>query len=97
MEDLWFGPWKVLLLGEFSDNKHIDSVHKKLMNDLKFESKVDVHESILKVIIGGAGPHVASQHEEWVSEMMMKKGCYVGGIKCEERIDTLSSSVSEQN
>ncbi|CAI9287139.1 unnamed protein product [Lactuca saligna] len=95
VEDLWFGPWKVLLLGEFSDNKHIDSVHKKLMNDLKFESKVDVHESILKVIIGGAGPHAASQHEEWVSEMMMKKGCYIGGIKCEERIDTLSSSVSE--
>ncbi|KAI3788961.1 hypothetical protein L2E82_01744 [Cichorium intybus] len=81
VEDLWFGPWKLLLLGECSDNKHLDSLQKKLMNDLKSESKIDVHESILKVIIGGGG-HAASLQEEWLSESILKKGCFVGGSKC---------------
>ncbi|KAI3778004.1 hypothetical protein L2E82_06951 [Cichorium intybus] len=101
VEDLWFGPWKHLLLGESLDNKHIDSIRKKLMNDLKSEFKVDVHESILKLITG-CGGHASCQ-EEWLSELILKKGCYVGGTKShedgscmaysskQEKVDILSS------
>ena len=85
MEDLWFGPWKHMLLGECLDNKHLGSVQKKLMDDLKSECGVDVHESILKLITGCAG------QEEWISELILKKGCYVGGTK---RHDDDGSSIT---
>lgn len=96
MESLWFGPWKHLLLGEFSDHKHLDSVQKKLMKDLKSKCKVDVHEDIIKAVIGG-GVH-ASQQEECLSEVFLKKGCYIGGRGCGspgEYFSSLSSIVSE--
>lgn len=77
-EDSWFGPWKYLFLGDWSDSKHLDLVQKKLVDDLKSKYKVSVPESVLKVIVGGV--NYACQREECVSQIILNKGCYVGGI-----------------
>ncbi|XP_024980177.1 separase [Cynara cardunculus var. scolymus] len=105
IEDIWFGSWKHLLLGEWLDTKHLDSLQKKLKKDLKSKCKVDVHESILKLVLGGA--RHASQRTECLSDLILNNGCYVGGIECnndrspgecsrkQDSIDSLSLSVSE--
>ncbi|KAK1417650.1 hypothetical protein QVD17_26781 [Tagetes erecta] len=77
IEDLWFGPWKHLLLGGLTDHKHIDFLEKKLRKDLKSKCKIDVREDIIKAIIRGGG-----QQEECLSELIMKKGCHIGGREC---------------
>ncbi|KAI3774516.1 hypothetical protein L1987_49074 [Smallanthus sonchifolius] len=89
MEDLWFGPWKHLLLGGLSDHRHIDFLQKKLRKDLKSKCKFDVHENIIKAVIRGGG-----HRKECLSELIKKKGCYIGGRAC---IDDggLSSLVSD--
>nr|GEU88271.1 separase isoform X1 [Tanacetum cinerariifolium] len=79
MEDLWFGPWKYLLLGGLINCKHLDSVTKKLMKDLKSKCKVNISENILRSLISGA----SSQQIECLSELILKKGCYIGGIQCD--------------
>lgn len=61
------------------------------MKDLKSKCKIEVHESIIKAVIRGAGH--ASQLEESFSELIMKKGCYIGGRECQN--DAKLSSVSE--
>lgn len=43
-EDLWFGPLKFLLLGEFSGCKQQEAVQRKLVYNLKVKCKVDAHE-----------------------------------------------------
>ncbi|GKG03282.1 separase isoform X1, partial [Tanacetum coccineum] len=97
MEDFWFGPWKYLLLGGLINCKHLDSVTKKLMKDLESKCKVNISESILRSVISGA----SSQQIECVSELILKKGCYIGGIQCDndtspgENSSSLSSLVSD--
>ncbi|XP_071716106.1 separase [Rutidosis leptorrhynchoides] len=96
VESLWFGPWKHLLLGELSNQKQLDSVQKKLLKDLRSKCKLNVHEDIIKVVIGG-GVH-ASQREECLGKIFLKKGCYIGGRGCEspgEYSNSLSSVASE--
>ncbi|KAL8258352.1 hypothetical protein R6Q59_030393 [Mikania micrantha] len=88
MEDLWFGPWKHMLLGGFSDHKHIDFLQKKLIKDLKSKCKIDVPENLIKTVIRGGMPL-----HECVSELIMKRGCYIGGSECID--DGMSSLVSE--
>lgn len=96
-EDLWFGPWKYLLLGGLLNCKHLDSVTKKLMKDLKSKCKVNVSESILRSVISGA----SSQQKECLSELILKKGCYIGGKQCDNdtspgaNSSSLSSLVSD--
>ncbi|KAJ0743876.1 putative separase [Helianthus annuus] len=89
MEDLWFGPWKHLLLGGPSDHKHFDLLPKKLRKDLKSKCKIDVHENIIKAVLRGG-----RRQEDCLSELIIKKGCYVGG---RELINdgSLSSLVSD--
>ncbi|PWA66399.1 separase [Artemisia annua] len=97
MEDLWFGPWKYLLLGGLLNCKHPDSVNKKLMKDLKFKCKINISESILRSVISSA----SSQQKECLSELILKKGCYIGGKQCDndtspgENSSSLSSLVSD--
>lgn len=89
IEDLWFGPWKHLLLGGLTDHKHIDFLEKKLRKDLKSKCKVDVREDIIKAVIRGGG-----RQEECLSELIMKKGCHIGGRECIND-GSLSSLVSD--
>ncbi|KAL6573567.1 hypothetical protein OROHE_002026 [Orobanche hederae] len=66
IERLWFGPCKHLLLGEWLDNKHLISLQKKLMQDLRTKCKVDASESVVKLVLGVSQD--ASQGVEWLSE-----------------------------
>lgn len=88
LEDTWFGPWKYLLWGEWSECKHLDLVQNKLADDLKVKCKVEVHESLLRVIL--AGGKYACQSKECVSQLILNKGCYIGGVEC--NIDELSGA-----
>ncbi|KAK1428290.1 hypothetical protein QVD17_17121 [Tagetes erecta] len=90
MEDLWFGPWKHLLLGEVSSHKQIDFLQKKLMKDLKSKCKIDVDEDIIKAVVKGG-----MQQKECLSELIVNKGCYIGGRECLNKGSSLSSLVSE--
>ena len=65
-----------MLLGELSNSKHLDTVQKKLMRNLKSKCKVDANESFLKVILGG-GKHVLDG-EACVPDLFLKKGCCIG-------------------
>ncbi|KAL5787518.1 hypothetical protein ACOSP7_004467 [Xanthoceras sorbifolium] len=77
LEDLWLGPWKYMLLGEWSNCMRLDSIHKKLSRDLKSKCKVDVNENILRVILGGL--KCGCRVEEY-TQLCLDKGCYIGTV-----------------
>ncbi|KAK0589698.1 hypothetical protein LWI29_017484 [Acer saccharum] len=77
LEDLWLGPWKYMLLGEWSNYKRLDSIHKKLSRDLKSKCKLDVNENLLRVILGGL--KCGCKVEEY-TELYLSKGCYIGTV-----------------
>ncbi|BFG35046.1 hypothetical protein CerSpe_213200 [Prunus speciosa] len=89
LEDSWFGPWRCVLLGEWSNCKQLDLVHKKLVQDLKSKCKVDIDESLLKVILGGS--KYAFEGGAYVSQLCFKKGCYIGKAGCSEEEKCLTS------
>ncbi|XP_028110332.1 uncharacterized protein LOC114308846 [Camellia sinensis] len=78
LEDSWFGPIvQFLLLGEWSGCEHQES-QKKLMHNLKVKRKVDAHESLIKVIIGGA-KHIC-EREESILQLILNKGCFIDEV-----------------
>ncbi|KAM1392417.1 hypothetical protein ACFX2I_019995 [Malus domestica] len=91
LEDLWFGPWKYVLLGESSNCKQLDLVHKKLARDLKSKCKMDIDESLLKVILGGS-KYAFEGGGAYVSQLCFKKGCYIGKAGCSEENKWLAST-----
>ncbi|KAL3538573.1 hypothetical protein ACH5RR_001939 [Cinchona calisaya] len=99
LEDLWLGPWKYLLLGNWADSKHISSLEKKLMDDLMLKCKVNVHKDLVEVILGGA--KYASEIRECGLQLILNKGCYIGGC-CEAlsnasiEVKSLSTEVFEK-
>lgn len=83
LEDSWLGPWKYILLGERSNCKSLDLVSKKLARSLKSKCKMDLNESLLKVILGA--PNDAFEEEEFILQLCLRKGCYIGRIEnCEK-------------
>ncbi|XP_062077222.1 separase isoform X2 [Humulus lupulus] len=88
VEDIWLGPWKYLLLGERSSCKHLESVQKKLTRYLKSKCKLDVNESLLKVILGA--PSDAFDEEGFTSQLYLSKACYIGRIGCCEKLSSLA-------
>ncbi|XP_060167773.1 separase isoform X1 [Lycium barbarum] len=77
LEDSWLGPWRFLLLGELSECELLDSLVKKLYDHFKCNTGADVHESLLKVILGGA--KYACEKENCFSQMVINKGCHLHG------------------
>ena len=65
-----------MLLGPRSNCKSLDSVHKKLARSLKSKCKMDVNESLLRVILGA--PKDAIEEEDSVSQLCLRRGCYIG-------------------
>lgn len=90
LEDSWFGTWKLVLLGEWSNCKQLDLVHKKLVRNLKSKCKMDIDEGLLKVILGGL--KYAFEGGAHVMQLCLKKGCYVSKVGCSEEEKCLTSS-----
>ncbi|CBI23880.3 unnamed protein product, partial [Vitis vinifera] len=78
LEDLWLGPWRYLLLGECLDCERLDLIHKKLVHDLKSKCKMDVNESLLKIILGSA--RYSHGREQCFLQLYLNKGCYIGRV-----------------
>ncbi|CAH8325272.1 unnamed protein product [Eruca vesicaria subsp. sativa] len=76
LEELWLGPWKHLLLGEYSNSKLHETRQKKLVKELRSKCKMEVNETLLKVFLG-CDTDVDSWM--WISQLCSKNGCYVGG------------------
>lgn len=79
LEDLWLGPWRYLLLGACLDCECLDLIHKKLVHDLKSKSKMDVNESLLKIILGSA--RYSHGREQCFLQLYLNKGCYIGKVE----------------
>lgn len=77
LEDSWLGPLRYVLLGEWSNRKHLDLVHKKLVHDLKSKCKLEVDESLLYVILGGSK---FAFEEAGVLQLCFRSGCYVDKV-----------------
>ncbi|XP_058750289.1 separase-like isoform X2 [Vicia villosa] len=75
LEDLWFGSWNCLLLGEWLNNKKFDLVLKNLVNDLRSKCKLNVNEGILKIVLGGS--KYISEGKTLISQLCSKKDCYI--------------------
>lgn len=86
IEEKWFGPWKFLLCSNWSDCKHLNAATNKLADDLEVKCDVDLHESLLRVILAG-GPH-ACDSARCVLQLILNKGCHVDGVEC--NIDEMS-------
>ncbi|XVF00736.1 hypothetical protein REPUB_Repub04eG0027100 [Reevesia pubescens] len=78
LEDSWLGPWRHVLLGDCLDCKSLNIVHKKLVRDLKSKCKIDINESFLKLVLGGAKFNF---DEACLSQQYLKKGCYIGMLE----------------
>ncbi|XP_044490537.1 separase-like isoform X4 [Mangifera indica] len=76
VEDSWLGHWKYMFLGEWSNCKNMDRILKKLARDLKSKCKVDVNESLLRVVLGGLKS--GYKREENMAQLFSKKGCCIG-------------------
>lgn len=63
-----------MLLGDSSNGKHIDFVLNSLALNLKSKCKMDVNESLLKVILEGSEEVL----EAFDSKLYSGKGCIVG-------------------
>lgn len=91
LEDSWLGPWKYVLLGECSSCKRLDLVYKKLVHDLKSKCKMDVNESLLKVILGFSKS--AFEEDGYISLLCLRNGCHIGRVEvCEREKCWLSSN-----
>lgn len=75
LEELWLGPWKYVLLGEWSGSDNQESSIKKLVRELKTKCKVNAPESLLRVILGGS--KLACLREEYVLQLILNGGCLV--------------------
>ncbi|CAH8384817.1 unnamed protein product [Eruca vesicaria subsp. sativa] len=76
LEELWLGPWKHLLLGEYSNSKLHETMQKKLVKELRSKCKMEVNETLLKVFLGN---DTDVDSWMWISQLCSKNGCYVGG------------------
>ncbi|KAL1827171.1 separase isoform X3 [Daucus carota subsp. sativus] len=86
IEEKWFGPWKFLFCSDWSDCKHLDLAINKLADDLKVKCDVNLHESLLRVILAG-GQH-ACDSSRCVPNLILNNGCHVDGVEC--NIDEMS-------
>ncbi|XP_022978634.1 separase isoform X2 [Cucurbita maxima] len=81
IEDSWLGPWKYILLGDWSNRKHVDSVLNTLVLNLKSKCKMDVNEGLLKIILEGSENVLVG----FDSKLYSRKGCFVGRARFHDK------------
>nr|XP_011462140.1 PREDICTED: separase [Fragaria vesca subsp. vesca] len=89
LEDSWFGAWKLMLLGEWSDREQLDSVLEDLVCSLKSKCKMEIDESVLKVILGGS--KYDFEGGPFVTQLCRKKGSYINKFGCLEEEKCMAS------
>ncbi|KAF9685049.1 hypothetical protein SADUNF_Sadunf03G0013900 [Salix dunnii] len=96
IEDSWLGPWRYVLLGDWFNCSHLDSIMKKLMHDLKSKCKINTNESFLKVILQGAR-HSFNEEACILPIMSLKKGCFIAqpGYSEDKRCETFSEGAKK--
>lgn len=95
LEDLWFGSWKFLLLGEWSNCNFFDSVLKNLVNDLRSKCKLNVNEGLLKIILGGS--KYVCEGKSLLPQLCSKKDCYIAkGGYCDGAKSGIFSNVANK-
>ena len=60
------------------DCERLDLIHKKLVHDLKSKSKMDVNESLLKIILWSA--RYSHGREQCFLQLYLNKGCFIGKV-----------------
>lgn len=90
IEESWLGPWKCLLLGRQSANKHIEATSSSIITSLKKEFDLKVNPALIKAILGG----VASVDEihKCLHQLISHKGYFGRGECCEKGLRSLSSN-----
>jgi len=90
IEESWLGPWKCLLLGRQSANKHIEATLSSIVTSLKKEFDLKVNPALIKAILGG----VASVDEvhKCLYQLILYKGYFGCGECCEKGLTSLSSN-----
>ncbi|XP_039174098.1 separase isoform X2 [Eucalyptus grandis] len=91
LEESWFGSWRCLLLGGSLNCTRMETVLKKLIDNLKHKCKINIDAGLLEVIIGGH--KLGSKREALIPLLQSNRTCYVGSINqsVKER-DSISSS-----
>ncbi|KAM7250817.1 hypothetical protein ACFE04_022700 [Oxalis oulophora] len=74
LEDSWFGQWRFLLQGEWSNSQSLDTVLKKVVRNLKSKCKVDANETLLRLILQGSS---FGFEQTFISHLHHKKCCNV--------------------
>ncbi|KAG1342225.1 putative Separase [Cocos nucifera] len=88
MEESWLGPWRCLLLGQHSDPQYMDITVSKLIRYLKAQFKVEVNDTTIRAILGGAKS--VDDAEACISQVLLYKGYFGRGACCgEERFGAL--------
>ncbi|KNA25484.1 hypothetical protein SOVF_006490 [Spinacia oleracea] len=79
VEETWFGQWKYLLLGRWLDTDPLNCAVKEFLHETKKEGcKLDLNESILKVVMGGIKS--INMEKVRIPKPFLEKGCYIGSI-----------------
>lgn len=78
-----------MLLGEWSDREQLDSVLEDLVCSLKSKCKMEIDESVLKVILGGS--KYDFEGGPFVTQLCRKKGSYINKFGCLEEEKCMAS------
>lgn len=92
LEDSWLGPWRHVLLGDCLDCRSLNTVHKKLVQDLKSKCKMNINESYLKLVLGAAKFDI---EEACLSQRCLRKGCYTGKLEHHEQENSQSNGIDD--
>lgn len=92
LEDSWLGPWRHVLLGDCLDCRSLNTVHKKLVQDLKSKCKMDINESYLKLFLGAAKFDIK---EACLSQRCLRKGCYTGKLEHHEQENSQTNGIDD--
>ncbi|KAA3480135.1 separase-like [Gossypium australe] len=72
--------------------RSLNTVHKKLVQDLKSKCKMDINESYLKLVLGAAKFDI---EEACLSQRCLRKGCYTGKLEHHEQENSQSNGIDD--